>query len=140
MYISKFYRHEDRARILGFLKQNEFAMLVTYDGEKPITRYLLFEVTEEGDSLFLNGHMSKANPLWKMFESNPEVLVIFQGPHTYFSPKWYNHINMPRRNYQAVRLYDSPRIVGGDEYYAIPFRLISHHSTNHRQDGYDQDV
>ena len=80
MYISKLYREEDYTRILEFLQQNEFATLVTYDGEKPTASHLLMEVLEKGDNLVVNGHMSKVNPLWKTFEKNPEVLVIFHGP------------------------------------------------------------
>ena len=141
MYISKLYREEDRAKILDFLKKNEFATLVTYDGAKPTASHLLFEVTEEGESLFLNGHMSRANPLWKSFEKNVEVLVIFQGPHTYISPTWYNHINVPTWNYQAVHLYGSPRVVDGDEYYAILSRLIARYEgrTSYRMENLPQD-
>jgi hypothetical protein len=47
MYISKLYREEDREKILEFLKQNEFATLVTYDGEKPTASHLLMEVVEQ---------------------------------------------------------------------------------------------
>jgi transcriptional regulator len=111
MYISKLYREEDRAKILKFLHQNEFAILVTYDGEKPTASHLLMEVVEEGENLFIDGHMSKANPLWKTFENNPEVLIIFQGPHTYISPTWYNHVNVPTWNYQVVHIYGQPRVV-----------------------------
>ena len=142
MYISKLYREEDRIKILEFLKQNEFATLVTYDGEKPTASHLLFEVTEVGESLFLNGHMSKANPLWKMFEKNPEVLVIFQGAHTYISPTWYNHVNVPTWNYQAVHVYGSPRIVTvHEEYYAMLSRLIARHEggTTYRLESLPQD-
>ena len=57
MYISKLYREEDHNKIIDFLKQNEFATLVTYDGEKPIASHLLMEVVDEGDELFVNGHM-----------------------------------------------------------------------------------
>lgn len=114
MYISKLYREEDRIKILDFLKQNEFATLVTYDGEKPTASHLLMEVVEDGENLLINGHMSKANPLWKTFETNSEVLVIFQGPHAYISPTWYNHADVPTWNYQAVHLYGSPRVV--DDY------------------------
>jgi len=127
MYISKLYREEDRAKILEFLKQNEFGTFVAHDGAKPIASHLLMEVTDDGENLFLNGHMSKANPLWKAFEKNTEVLVIFQGPHTYISPTWYNHVNVPTWNYQAVHVYGSPRIVEGDEYYAMLSRLIARH-------------
>jgi len=114
MYISKLYREEDRVKILEFLKQNEFATLVAYDGEKPMASHLLMEVVEAGENLLVNGHMARANPLWKMFDKNPEVLVIYQGPHTYISPTWYNHVNVPTWNYQAVHLYGSPRVV--DDY------------------------
>lgn len=126
MYISKLYREENHSKILEFLRQNEFATLVTYDGGKPTAGHLLMEVIEDGENLFVNGHMSKVNPLWKTFEANPEVLVIFQGPHTYISPTWYNHVNVPTWNYQMVHVYGSPRIVTDyDEAYALLSRLVS---------------
>jgi transcriptional regulator len=78
--------------------------------------------------LLVNGHMSKANPLWKTFEKNPEVLVIFQGPHTYISPAWYNHVNVPTWNYQAVHVYGRPRLVTDyDEAYQLLKRLTDRH-------------
>jgi len=126
MYISKLNREEDHAKILEFLQQNEFAILVTYDGEKPTASHLLTEVVQDGENLFVNGHMSKANPLWKTFERNAEVLVIFQGPHTYISPTWYNHVNVPTWNYQAVHVYGKPRIVTDpEEFHAILSRLVA---------------
>ena len=131
MYISKLYREEDREKILEFLRQNEFATLVTYDGEKPTASHLLMEVMEKDGELFVNGHMSKANPLWKTFEKNLEVLVIFQGPHTYISPTWYNHVNVPTWNYQAVHIYGKPRIVTDyNETYDILSRLILRNESN----------
>lgn len=133
MYISKLYREEDREKILEFLKQNEFATLITYDGEKPTASHLLMEVVEDGERLFVNGHMSRANPLWKTFEKNSEVLVIFQGPHTYISPTWYNHVNVPTWNYQAVHVYGSPRIVTDHaEAYNLLSKLIKRHEAENQ--------
>jgi transcriptional regulator len=131
MYISKLYRVEDHQKILEFLRQNEFATLVTFDGEKPTASHLLMEVVEAGGNLLVNGHMSRANPLWKTFEKNPEVLVIFMGPHTYISPTWYNHVNVPTWNYQAVHLYGQPRIVSEREgTYEMLARLVSRNEGN----------
>jgi len=128
MYIHKFYREEDRAKIMEFLRQNEFATLVAYDGEKPAASHLLMEVVEDGEKFFVNGHMSKANSLWKAFEKNPEVLVIFQGPHTYISPTWYNHVNVPTWNYQSIHVYGKPRIVTDhEETYETLSRLVAKH-------------
>lgn len=140
MYISKLYREEDRATIVEFLKQNEFAVLVSYDSDKPVASHLLMEVVDAGETLLVNGHMSKANPLWKTFAQTPEVLLIFQGPHTYISPTWYNHVNVPTWNYQAVHLYGTPRIVTDhEEYKAMLSRLVARHEagTSYRLDGLD---
>jgi transcriptional regulator len=111
MYVHKYYREENRAKILEFLRQNDFATLVAFDGEKPVASHLLMEVMEQGEKLLVNGHMSKANYLWKMLDKNPEVLVIFQGPHTYISPTWYNHVNVPTWNYQSVHMYGKPQVI-----------------------------
>jgi transcriptional regulator len=131
MYIIKFFREDNRERVLEFIRQNDFATLVAYDGEKPVASHLLMELVEDGENLWINGHMSRANPLWKMFEKNPEVLVIFQGPHTYISPTWYNHVNVPTWNYQSVHVYGKPRMIAdNNETYGILKRLISRYETS----------
>ena len=130
MYIPKLYREEDRKKILEFLRQNEFAILVTYDGRKPIASHLLTGVVEDGGKLLITGHMSRANPQWKTFEKNDEILVIFQGPHTYISPTWYNHVNVPTWNYQAVHIYGKPGIIEDrDEAYRLLKNLIDRHES-----------
>ena len=51
-----------------------------------------------------------------------------QGPHTYISPTWYNHVNVPTWNYQAVHVYGSPRIVTDHaEMYSLLKKLIERH-------------
>jgi len=131
MYIPKLYREVDRVRILEFIQQNDFATLVTYDGEKPVASHLLMGIKEEGENLFVNGHMSRANPHWKTFEKDPEALVIFQGPHTYISPTWYNHVNVPTWNYQSVHVYGKPRLMTEyDEVYEMLKRLIDKYESN----------
>jgi transcriptional regulator len=128
MYTPKLYREEDRGAILEFLRKNEFAVLVTYDGEKPTASHLLVDVVEVDEKILLNGHMSKANPQWGTFNPNADALVIFQGPHTYISPTWYNHVNVPTWNYQAVHVYGRLRIVDDpDETYLLLKRLIDRH-------------
>lgn len=130
MYTPKLYREDDRVKIVEFMRQNEFAIVVSYDGEKPTASHLLVEVFEEGERVFINGHMSRANPLWKTFEQDTEVLTVFHGPHTYISPTWYNHVNVPTWNYQAVHIYGKTRIVEDyDEAYQILKRLIDRHET-----------
>lgn len=115
MYTPKLYREEDRVTILEFLRKNDFATVIAYDGRKPVGAHLLVEVIEQGDDLVVNGHMSRANPLWKLFAEDREILVIFLGAHTYISPTWYDHVNVPTWNYQSVHVYGRPRIVTDDD-------------------------
>ena len=133
MYTPRLYREEDREKIVEFLRQNEFVTLVAHDGEKPIASHLVVDVVEDGDQLFVNGHMSRANQLWRIFEHNAEVLLIFQGPHTYISASWYSHINVPTWNYQSVHVYGKPQlIIDNDAIHALLKQLMDKHETGSR--------
>ncbi len=127
MYIPKLYREEDCEKILEFLKQNNFPALVTHDGEKPTATHLPVEVLEnENGSLTILGHMSRANPQWRSF-GKQEVLLIFQGAHTYISPRWYDHVNVPTWNYMMVHVYGKVRLVEGEELHSLLSRLVKNH-------------
>jgi transcriptional regulator len=42
-----------------------------------------------GDYGILQGHVAKANPIWREVRDGAEVLVLFHGPQHYVSPNWY---------------------------------------------------
>ena len=129
MHIPKLYREEDSELIVKFLKQNNFPALVTFDGEKPIATHLPVEIVRtENDGLTIYSHMSKANPQWKSF-GGQEVLLIFQGAHTYISPRWYNHVNVPTWNYVNVHVYGKVRMLEGEELKTLLSDLVTKHET-----------
>jgi transcriptional regulator len=129
MYIPKLYQEEDREEILSFLRQNNFATLVSYDGERPIATHAPVDVVEaKNGSLTVYGHISSANPQRNTL-SGQEILLIFRGPHTYISPRWYNHVNVPTWDYMIVHLYGNGRTVEGEELHALLSRLIQHHES-----------
>lgn len=37
----------------------------------------------------LRGHVARANPLWRDFAKDADVLAIFHGPEAYITPSWY---------------------------------------------------
>jgi transcriptional regulator len=56
--------------------------------------------------------MAKANSQWRTFTGDQEALVIFQGPHTYISPTWYQtHPSVPTWDYAIVHAYGMPRLI-----------------------------
>ncbi|MEN9563689.1 MAG: hypothetical protein RIR73_1933, partial [Chloroflexota bacterium] len=129
MHIPKLYREEDRTRIVEFLKANSFPALISYDGENLIATHLPVEIVENADgSLTVLGHMSRANPQWKSF-GDQEVLLIFQGAHTYISPRWYNHVNVPTWNYINIHVYGKVRLLDGEELRDLLSQLVKKHET-----------
>lgn len=141
MYIPKYYREEDRQRILAFLKQNNFAALVTFDGEKPIATHTPVEVVESENGWMIYGHLSRANPQRKTFDGQ-EALLIFQGAHTYISARWYTEVDVPTWDYMIVHVYGRVREIQGDELYSVLSRLVERHeaATSYRLEGLPQDM
>lgn len=37
----------------------------------------------------LRGHVARANPVWRTYNPDTEVLAVFQGPQGYITPSWY---------------------------------------------------
>lgn len=129
MFIPKYYREEDRQKLLAFLKQNNFAALVTFDGEKPIATHTPVEIVETENGWTIYGHISRANAQKKTF-SDSEALLIFQGAHTYISARWYTEVDVPTWDYMIVHIYGKVREIQGDELYSILSRLVENHESN----------
>ena len=141
MYIPKYYREDDRQKILAFLRQNNFAALVTFDGEKPIATHIPVEVVETKNGWTIYGHISRANLQKKTF-GEQEALLIFQGAHTYISARWYAEVDVPTWDYMIVHIYGKVREIQGDELYSVLSRLVETHesSSSYRLEGLPQDM
>jgi transcriptional regulator len=115
MYIPAIYQQHDFAEIKAFIAANSFAILVsTQDGKPQATHIPLLLSTDAEGNEVLAGHISKANPQCKIFETANDVMVIFSGPHAYISSSWYDHANVPTWNYIAVHIYGSLKIVDSE--------------------------
>jgi transcriptional regulator len=105
MYTPKFFIENDQDKLLAFMREYNFAVLVTAENERPEATHLPFIIETRGDKLILLAHMAKANQQWKQFIER-EVLVIFSEPHAYVSPLLYkDKVNVPTWNYVAVHAY-----------------------------------
>lgn len=110
MYIPNHFRNKNQGAALAFMRQFNFATLVSVNNGKPIATHLPFVVIEDGDKIILSTHLAKNNP--QVQDLNGEVLVIFQEPHAYISPSLYNHeMNVPTWNYVAVHCYGTSSIL-----------------------------
>ena len=111
MYSPPYNRLEDRAELVGFLRANSFAILVTGTGGTLHASHLPAMIQERGEQIVLDMHMARANAQWKEF-FDEDVMVLFAGPHAYVSPRWYEETErVPTWNYAAVHAYGLPRII-----------------------------
>lgn len=125
MYIPRRFQETDPAVIDAFVKANGFGTLVTYDGTRPQATHALMDLQRTGDTLTLTGHIARANKQWHDFEAGGEALAIFSGPHTYISPRYYNHVNVPTWNYMTVHVYGVPRMIEDrEELYSVLNALV----------------
>lgn len=113
MYIPKFNEVTDTGVILEFMRQNAFATLISVHEGVPFATPLPVVVESEN---CLTGHVARANPQWTSFGENREVLVMFQGDHSFISPTWYDkHPSVPTWNYMTVHAYGKLRVVDEPE-------------------------
>ncbi|HLP53157.1 MAG TPA: FMN-binding negative transcriptional regulator [Chitinophagales bacterium] len=141
MYIPNHFKEEDKTEIEKLVREFSFATLVSIKDNLPWATHIPLEVvTDENGNWFLHGHVSKANPQWKTFETMNDVLAIFMGPHSYISPSWYNHRNVPTWNYKAVHLYGKATLVEGDALEAMLQKLMKRYEDVHAEkpQGYNE--
>ena len=116
MYMPPQFNQKERALTLEVMRAHNFATLVTTDAQgQPFATHVPMIVSERGEQLVLEAHVAKPNPHWKLWESNPTALAIFQGPNAYMSPKVYPDLaRVPTWNYLAVHASGTVRILEGD--------------------------
>jgi transcriptional regulator len=63
---------------------------------------LLLERNVDGSSTII-GHFALANPHVARLQANPDALIVFQGPHGYISPSWFDdRTQAPTWNFATV--------------------------------------
>ena len=118
MYIPHYFDDSSLTEVNTFIKENGFGILINQTKGKFWASHIPMELILNDDSKdVLVGHISRGNRQWKGFKKNDEVLAIFQGPHSYVSPTWYKHDNVPTWNYIAVHVYGRIKIIEGEQLY-----------------------
>lgn len=131
MYIPKQFREDDRDTLFDLIEQYNFGVLVTHrNGELHATHLPFYVDRAHGEHGTLIAHMARPNPQWHDFASDQEALVIFQGPHAYITPSWYESspTNVPTWNMAVVHAYGIPKIIEDhDAMYSMLRQLVNYH-------------
>ena len=125
MYIPHIYKNENIDEVTEFIVQNSFAILVNQADGVPLASHIPLELEKnKAGASKLVGHLAKANPQWKSFATNPRVLAIFYGPHSYISSSWYAEEEVPTWNYIAVHVYGTIQIQNEQQLYRSLNKLV----------------
>ena len=125
MYIPHYYKNENVDEIKEFISQHSFSILINQVDGKPWATHTPLELDEdsEGNDILV-GHIAKANPQWRAFDSDAKVLCIFNGPHAYISSSWYKDEEVPTWDYIAVHVYGTLKVLNEEETMNFLHKLV----------------
>lgn len=137
MYVPARFKQDDFHTLHDLMRRYNFATLFSQEDEAPFATHLPFLLDpDRGPYGTLIAHMARANPHWRTWHDQTQVLVAFQGPHAYISPSWYaQHELVPTWNYAVAHAYGRPRLVHEPEA-LLPMvqALVNRHSIKGPQD------
>lgn len=88
---------------------------------------LLDPAAAGGQDLVILGHTARADPQSRDLTAGDEVLLVFQGPHGYISPAWYESgPYVPTWNYEAVHVHGVPEVLEGEAGFSVLERTVEH--------------
>jgi transcriptional regulator len=121
MYNFSYYQEKDQQVLLDFIEAHPFAFLTgsTVSGTQVATQIpILYEL--KGEQLFLQGHIMRNTDHHTAFVENPNVLAVFNGPHSYVSATWYtNQQSGSTWNYMSVHCSGNLRFMSDIELVAF---------------------
>jgi transcriptional regulator len=114
MYIPPKFSITDLAELHTLMQSQDFGTLITQSESGPQISHLpLITHTDRGPYGTIEGHFARANSHWQELAQGKEVLIIFNGPHTYISPSWYEspERQVPTWNFAVVHAYGRARLI-----------------------------
>ncbi|WP_096438789.1 FMN-binding negative transcriptional regulator [Alteribacter populi] len=113
MYIPKYFRIDDEERIYDYIEENSFATVFSQHNGESCATHLPLTLDKQERALY--GHFAYQNEQWKDIEKQ-KILVVFQGPHCYISPSWYEtNKAVPTWNYVSIHVYGEIEIVENEQ-------------------------
>lgn len=125
MFIPKLYKSEDYDLMKEIIRENSFALLISSVDKIRATHSMMMLNEDDPENIYIETHISRANPQAKTLTNGDEVLCDFLGAHTYISSSWYDHINVSTWNYEAVQIYGKVDLMNHDELYQHLDKLTS---------------
>lgn len=90
MYKVPHFTVKDQESVVEFMYAHPFVILTGCSDNIPVATQVPVLIDERDGKLVLRGHIMRKTDHHLAFGQNPEVLVLFNGPHSYVSASWYS--------------------------------------------------
>jgi transcriptional regulator len=106
MYNLPYFKETKSERLLSFMADHPFVILTGCTAEgMPVATQVPVLLDEHEGRAVLTGHFMRNTDHHKAFSANPNVLVLFTGPHCYVSASWYTEpATASTWNYMTVQI------------------------------------
>ncbi|HSB92697.1 MAG TPA: FMN-binding negative transcriptional regulator [Flavitalea sp.] len=117
MYNLPYFKEKKSERLLAFMADHPFVILSGSNADgKPVATQVPVLLDEHNGRAVLSGHFMRNTDHHQAFSSNPNVLVLFTGPHCYVSASWYtNPATASTWNYMTVQVTGTMEFLGHEE-------------------------
>ena len=114
VYPPSSYRETRADTIIDFIRLVGFGQLISAGEGRPYATGVPFLVRPGDGMVVLEAHLQRGNPQWRQIRG--EALALFQGPHAYVRPGWYETKReggkvVPTWNYISVQAVGSAEII-----------------------------
>ena len=117
VYLPPAFTETHTERLLEHIERHDFGLLVSHGKAGLIASQIPFLLENREGRLYLQGHLAGANPQLADLDGASEALAIFEGPHAYISPSWYQSgPAVPTWNYATVHAYGAARTIADPEW------------------------
>lgn len=110
MYNPKRFKSENFDEAFDLMDRYPFATVISVAKNKPFVSHLPLTPKRNGESIELIGHLARANPHWKLL-ANATTTILFHGPHTFITPRWYAEDDVPTWNYVTAHVSGTVELI-----------------------------
>lgn len=136
MYLPRHFRLDDINAQHQLIRHYPFATLVTSSPtglDANLLPLLLNSHREEHG--VLEGHIARANPLWR--QSPTQAMALFHGPQTYITPSWYPDKRehgrvVPTWHYLVVQAHGTLRFIEDTDWLHAHVNTLTMHLESER--------
>lgn len=117
----------DVAELRRIIANNPWATIVSAAEDGLVASHYAVMLDDTRDDLTIVAHVGRPDDMLHDL-GNRELMVIFQGPHGYITPRWYppETPNVPTWNFVAVHLSGVPEVLTAEENLVVLDKLVAH--------------